>query len=154
MNATINHDIKLPKASTPLDILQSALNALNDGKISQVVDAFDDHFTFNDQALGLKFTDKGRLSEFFEKLREFFPDTVLKLSSTFECGGRVIAEWKITATETVPYGSRPFRFPISLAGASIVEIKNGRITRWSDYYDKSTSRRISLAAFFTEWTEY
>jgi hypothetical protein len=44
--------------------LQSVLEALNQGRISQTVDQFDDDLTFNDHALGLDFTDKGRLTEF------------------------------------------------------------------------------------------
>ena len=154
MNTSIKTNTALTEISTPLDILQSILTALSNGRISEAVDDFDDHFTFNDQALGLEFADKGRLSEFFRKSRELFPDTVLEVISTFECGDHVIAEWKITATKTVPYGSLQLRLPISFPGVSIVRIKNGRITHWSDYYDQNTSRRISLAAFFTEWTEY
>jgi hypothetical protein len=45
------------------------------------------------------------------------------------------------------------RFPISLHGASIVCIDNGKITDWSDYYDGLTSRRTALASYFTEWVE-
>ena len=29
-----------------------------------------------------------------------------------------------------------------------------RNPRWSDYYDKTSSWRINLGAFFTEWIEY
>ena len=54
-------------------MLQSMLAALSEGKIPEVVDHFDDVFTFNDYALALEFTDKGRLSEFFHKSRELFP---------------------------------------------------------------------------------
>lgn len=154
MNTIIKTDSALKGLSTPLQILQLGLTALGNGKISEAVDQFDDQFTFNDQALGLEFTDKGRLSDFLQKSRELFPDTVLKVIAIFECGDHVIAEWKITATQTVPYGSLPLRIPISFPGASVVRIENGRITRWSDYYDQNTSRRINLAAFFTEWTEY
>src|SRR5215472_9832406 len=96
-------------------ILQSVLAALNEGKISQAVDQFDDHFTFTDHALDLEFTDKGRLIEFFQKTRELFPDTVVEVDSTFQCGDHVLAEWKLTATQTVSGpGSTHFRFPISL----------------------------------------
>jgi steroid delta-isomerase-like uncharacterized protein len=141
--------------SAPKPILQSVLAALNEGKISQAVDQFDDHFTFTDHALDLEFTDKGRLIEFFQKSRELFPDTVVEVDSVFQCGDHAVAEWKLTATQTVPYyGSSHFRFPFSLRGTSIVRIENERITHWSDYYDKNRSWRVSLAAFFTEWIEY
>jgi SnoaL-like protein len=140
--------------SAPKRILQSSLAALNEGKILKAVDQFNDHFTFTDHALDLEFTDKGRLVEFFQKSRELFPDTVVEVDSTFQCGDYVIAEWKLTATQTVPYGSTHFRFPISLRGTSIARIENGKIIHWSDYYDKNRSWRFSLAAFFTEWIEY
>jgi len=37
-------------------ILQSVLDALNEKRISEAVDQFDDHFTFTDHALDLEFT--------------------------------------------------------------------------------------------------
>jgi SnoaL-like domain len=154
MNTGTRTATALPEVIVPPDILRSALTALGNGKIHEAVYHFDDHFTFNDHALGLEFTDKGRLIAFFHKSREIFPDTVLEVMSTSECGDHVIAEWKITATETVPHGSLQLRFPISLPGASFVRIENERITRWSDYYDQVTSRRIALAAFFRGWVEY
>jgi hypothetical protein len=86
--------------------------------------------------------------------RELFPDTVVAVVSIFECGDHAIAEWNLTATQNVPYGSIYLRLPISLKGTSVVHVKDGRITEWSDCYDQNTSRRVSLAAFFTEWIEY
>ena len=154
-DTSMNQDTTLMGISAPKRILQSVLTALNEGRISEAVAQFDDQFTFTDHALDLEFTDKSRLIEFFQKTRELFPDTVLEVNSTFLCGDHVIAEWKLTATQTVPYyQSGGFRIPISLRGTSIVRIENGRITHWSDYYDKNRSWRFSLAAFFTEWIEY
>jgi ketosteroid isomerase-like protein len=151
----MNPDTASIGVSAPKRILQSVLAALNEGKISKALDQFDDHFTFTDHALDLEFTDKGRLVEFFQKSRELFPDTVVEVDSTFQCGDYVIAEWKLTATtQTVPYGSTRFAIPISLRGTSIVRVENRRITHWSDYYDRNRSWRFSLAAFFTEWIEH
>jgi len=107
-----------------------------------------------DQALALQFTDKERLSEFFLKGRELFPVMALEVLSTFSCEEHVIAEWKVTGTETLSYGSLRFRFPISYQGTSIVRIENEGITYWPDYYDQSTSRRFRLGSLFTEWIEY
>jgi len=154
MSTSLNPNIALKGISTPQWILQSALAALSEGRISEVLDQFDDHFIFTDHALVLEFTDKGRLTEFLHKSRELFPDTVVEVVSIFECGDHAIAEWNLTATQSVPYGSIYLRLPISLRGTSVVHVKNGRITEWSDYYDQNTSRRVSLAAFFTEWIEH
>jgi steroid delta-isomerase-like uncharacterized protein len=151
----MNLDTASIGVSDPRRILQSVLTALNEGRIVEAVDQFDEHFTFTDHALDLKFTDKNRLIEFIEKTREIFPDTVVEVDSTFQCGDYVIAEWKLTATiQTVFYGSKRFRSPISLRGTSIVHIENGRITDWSDYYDQNRSWRFNLAAIFKEWIEY
>ena len=139
--------------SDPHYIVQSVLTALSHGNISEAVDQFDDDLVFNDQALGLNFTDKRRLRQFFQKTRDLFPDSVVEVISTFECVDHVIAEWKLTATETVTH-YKPLRVPISLPGVSIAQIENGRISRWSDYYDGITSRRVTLAAFFTDWIDY
>jgi hypothetical protein len=139
--------------NTPQQILQSALDALREGNISEVLEQFADDFTFNDHALTLEFTDKLRLTEFFEKSRELFPNTTLEIVSLFGRGEHAIAQWKLSATQTVPYGSTSYRFPISLFGATIVRVQNERIVQWSDYYDQSSSRRMSLGAFFTDWIE-
>jgi steroid delta-isomerase-like uncharacterized protein len=148
--------------NTPQQILQSALDALHDGNISEVLEQFADDFSFNDHTLTLEFTDKLRLREFFEKSRELFPDTALEIVSIFEEGGHAIAQWKLSAMQVVPYGwelsamqivpygSISYRFPIFLFGATIVRVENGKIVQWSDYYDQSSSRRKSLPAFFTE----
>jgi len=153
MNATNSHSA-LIEASSPLNVLQSALTALGEGRISEVIDAFDDRFTFDDQALKLQFTDKERLHEFFLKARELFPDTTLEVLSTLESGYHVVAEWKITTSQLMPLGLMQLRVPISFQGASIVRIKDERIISWSDYYDPSSSRRFRLGAFFTDWIEY
>jgi hypothetical protein len=61
-------------------------------------------------------------------------------------GEHVITEWTLKTTMTVPfYGGLSRKVPVSLHGASIVRIDNGKII------DRSTSRRTALAAYFTEW---
>jgi ketosteroid isomerase-like protein len=136
--------------NTPHQILQSALDALREGNISEVLEQFADDFTFNDHPLTLEFTEKLRLREFFEKSRELFPDTALEIVSIFEEGDHAIAQWRLSAMQIVPYGSISYRFPIFLFGATIVRVENGRIVQWTDYHDQSSSRRMSLPAFFTE----
>jgi len=151
MNTNIKTNTALKEVNDPVNILQSVLTDLRKGKISDAVDTFDDQFTFIDHALKLEFSDKERLREFFEKSNELFPDTIVELISTFESGEHIIAEWKISANRRQQYFGSELRIPISFAGASVVQIENGRITRWSDYYDSNKSWRFSLAAFFTEW---
>ena len=55
---------------------------LNKKRISKVVEQFDELFTFDDHALGLEFSDKEALTEFFQKSRELFPDAAVEVDST------------------------------------------------------------------------
>lgn len=151
---TDQSETSLTRTIGPGDILDSMLAALSDGKITEFVERFDGDFKFTDHALDLEFTNKGRLIEFLKKSRELFPYAVVDVGSTFEIGDYAIAEWTLTATETAGYGSIQLRLPISLSGVSLAQIRNERVVHWSDYYDQLKSRRVGLAAVFTEWIEY
>ena len=142
------------EATTPDRILQIALAAWRQGNFVEVVDQFEEEFTFTDHALGLEFKDKERLTEFLAKIRERFPDSERKDNTIFSSGDRVITEWTLTASQMESFfGGRLRKVPICVQGISVVQIKNGKISQWSDYYDQLKSRRSGLAAWFTEWIE-
>jgi ketosteroid isomerase-like protein len=124
---------------------------LSDGRISEVLEQFADHFTFNDHVLKLELKDKLRLAKFFENFREVFPYGTFEIGSMFESGDRAIAEWRFSTTESVKLGPISHRVPISLQGSTTIHVENGKIVQWSEYYDQS-NLPIRLAAFFTEWT--
>jgi steroid delta-isomerase-like uncharacterized protein len=147
-------DIASAEAATSDRILQIALATWREGNFVKVVDQFNDQFTFTDHALGLQFKDKGRLTEFLAKIGECFPDSERRDNTLFSGGDRVISEWTLTATHTEPFlGGRLRKVPICMQGISVVQIKNGRISQWSDYYDQVKAWRHGLAALFTEWIE-
>jgi hypothetical protein len=116
---------------------------------------FDDRFQFNDHALTLELTEKTHLTEFFEKSRELFPDTTLEVVSVMESEDHAVAEWRLTATQT---GALLWLYELSFANfrfrGIIIRVEHRRIVEWSEYYDQSSSRRMSLAAHFTEWVAY
>jgi steroid delta-isomerase-like uncharacterized protein len=142
------------EATTSDRVLQIALAAWRQGNFVEVVDQFDDQFTFNDHALGLEFMDKGRLTEFLAKIRELFPDSERRDNTIFSKGNHVISEWTLTATKTEPFlDGRLRKVPICERGISVVQIKNGKICRWSDYYDRLKARRYAIAGLFTKSIE-
>jgi steroid delta-isomerase-like uncharacterized protein len=144
----------LAEATTSDRILQTALAAWRQRNFVEVVDQFNDQFTFTDHALGLEFKDQERLIEFLAKIGERFPDSERRDNSIFSNGDRVISEWTLTATQAEPFlGGRLRKVPICVQGISVVQIKNGKISQWSDYYDQLKSRRYGVAALFTEWIE-
>jgi len=134
------------------ELVLIALSDLNHGKIEDAIAHFAEQFTFTDHGIGLGFTDKDRLFEFFQKTREFYPDSVLHTERVFVSGDHVITEWTHQNTLSEPFfGGLSRKVRVSLPGVSIIRIENGKITEWSDYYDGPTSRRTALASFFTEW---
>jgi steroid delta-isomerase-like uncharacterized protein len=121
------------EATTSDRILQIALAAWRQGNFVEVVDQFNDQFTFTDHALGLEFKDKGRFTEFLVKIRERFPDSKRSDNTLFSGGERVISEWTLTATQTEPFlGGQLRKVPICVRGISVVQIKNGKISQWSE----------------------
>lgn len=140
--------------TAPEEVALTVLTHLKNGRVDEAIARFAKEFTFKDQGIGLEFKDKERLSEFFWKTRELYPDSFLETNTIFVSGDHVIMEWTLKATLTEPfYGGLSRKLPISLHGVSIVRAENQKIICWADYYDGLTSRRNSLAAQFEEWVE-
>jgi steroid delta-isomerase-like uncharacterized protein len=67
------------------------------------------------------------------------PDIQFKLRSVAVMGDRAVAEWIMSGTQTGPIGAIPASGnEFTLRGASVMEVRDGRITRNSDYYDLSS----------------
>ena len=140
---------------SPERVISSVLRHLNQGQIEAATASFATEFRFKDHGIGLEFSVKQRLTEFFQKTRELYPDYSLQTDQLFVSGDHVITQWTLKATITEPfYGGLSRKLPLSLPGVSIVHIDNGEIADWADYYDGLTSRRTALAAHFTDWIEY
>ena len=135
-----------------LEVVCTVLMHLENGKISNATACFAEKFAFKDRGIGLEFKNRERLAEFFQKTRELYPDSSLRTDTILVSGEHVITEWTLTTIVTEPFcGGLSRKVPVSLHGASIVRIHDGKITDWSDYYDGLTSRRTALASYFTEW---
>ena len=140
---------------SPHEVLSEVLRQLNQEQIEDAVACFSTDFRYKDHGIGLEFTDRERLTEFFRKTRELYPDYFLHVDQTFVSGEHVITQWTLQVTITEPFhAGLTIRIPISIAGVSIVRTDKGKIADWADYYDGLTARRTSLAAHFTEWIEY
>ena len=140
--------------ATSEEVVLTVLTHLNDGKIDDAIAGFSEQFRFEDHGIGVEFTDKERLAEFFQKTRELYPDSFLQTDTIFVSGDHVIMEWTLQATLTEPfYGGLSREVRVSQHGASVVRTDDGKITEWADYYDGLTSRRTALASYFTDWVE-
>src|SRR5215471_3371278 len=68
------------------DILKSMLTCLSEGRITDFVAGFHSPIKFTDHALDLQLNERQQLTEFLEKSRELFPDTVMEVVSVFQSG--------------------------------------------------------------------
>ena len=128
---------------------------LKNGTIEAEVAEFAEEFCFNDRALGLAFTNRDRLREFFEKERELYPDLTFRTKKILVVEDHVIAEWLLEYTIKQPFYANTTRdFLVSLPGVSLIRTKKSKIIEWSDYYDGLTARRTALTSYFTDWGEY
>ena len=140
------------EVATQGGVVWTVLMHRKNGKISDATACFAEKFAFKDRGIGLQFKNRERLAEFFQKTRELYPDSSLQTDAILVSGEHVITEWTRKTTITEPfYGGLSRKVPVSLHGASIVRIDNGKIIDWSEYYDGLTSRRTALASYFTEW---
>src|SRR5258705_8120904 len=106
---------------SPQRVVSAVLRQLNQEQIEDAVACFTTDFQYKDHGIGLKFRDKERLTEFFRKTREFYPDYSLQAAQRFVSGEHVITQWTLQATITEPfYGGLTRRIPISISGVSIV----------------------------------
>ena len=136
------------------EVVLTAVTNLNSRRINEAIANFAEEFRFKDHGIDLDFSDKERLAEFFQKTREFYPDSFIQTDTILISGDRVAVDWTVRATLIEPsFGGLSRTVPISLQGVSMVRTDNGKITEWADYYDGLTSRRTRLAAYFTEWIE-
>ena len=131
-----------------------ALTDLRNGRAEDAIADFAENFRFNDMGIGLEFSDRGRLREFFEKERALYPGYSFRTKKTLVAGDHVVAEWLLEYTIKEAFYGNTFRdAPVSLHGISVIRTRRGAIIEWSDYYDGLTSRRSILAAYFKEWIE-
>ena len=142
------------QAPTPKKVVPAVIMQLNEGQIEDAIASFADEFRFKDHGIGLEFRDKKSLAEFFQKTREFYPDSSIHIDAIFVSGDHVIGQWTFQTTIDGPsFAGQIWKVPVSLQGASILRTENRKITDWTDYYDGLTARRSRLSAYFTHWGE-
>jgi ketosteroid isomerase-like protein len=134
-------------------IVQMAVLALTEADFIGVVERFNEQFTFIDHAIELEFKDKRRLIDFLALNRELFPDSKRADNIICSSGNKVVSEWALTGTKREHYFGHMIQVPFRAVGVSIVQVDNGKISRWSEYYDQTLSRRDGVAAYLKEWTE-
>ena len=93
----------------------------------------------DDVAQGFHGVGPTQVNGFMRAMLKTQPDYKWSVTSTFTDGPHVAMEWTWTATYTGPGPTGMVKnLPLSGRGASIVEVENGKIKQFTDYYDNAS----------------
>lgn len=112
------------------NVLENAKGALETLDAKRIVACYADAFVFEDIASNERITDRGKLGLYFERL---FSLPGVRFSDVVLLGGEDWAalEWTWSGARRDSEGEYRVR------GASIIELRDGRIARETIYYDPS-----------------
>ncbi|MGD0794830.1 MAG: ester cyclase [Dehalococcoidales bacterium] len=111
--------------------------------VNKILSFFTDDCIYEDVALGLVNHGKKELTDFINRITLAYPDFKFEVKSVFQAGDWLADEWVMTGTWA--HSSNP-KMPatgkkFSIRGASVQELRNGKIRRNSDYWDRVTFRQ-------------
>src|SRR4029077_5974205 len=103
------HERKIDMSESAIEMAASeqgvlpVLTSLTHGNIDDAIARFAEEFTFKDRGIGLELKNKGELTEFFQKTREYFPDSSLQVDSILVSLDHVVSEWTLHTSVTEPF---------------------------------------------------
>jgi steroid delta-isomerase-like uncharacterized protein len=128
---TTTHASQSPKA-----VLQAYISAWNRHDFAAFDTLLAPDGIHEDIAQGFRGEGPAQVKDFMRDMLKAQPDLEWQVTSVIESGPIAAAEWTWTSTFTGDGPSGPVVAKrISGRGASIAVIKNGRIKRFTDYYD-------------------
>ena len=111
--------------------------AVNSGDVDQVLALFTDDGLWEEVAIGLAARGPDEIGAHLERLFTAVPDITFDVTSSFVAGDRAVAEWTVSGTYSSDFPGLPpaagQRF--SFRGASVFELADGKITRYTEYWD-------------------
>jgi steroid delta-isomerase-like uncharacterized protein len=107
--------------------------------IERVVSLYTDDCIYEDVPLGIVNRGKEQLRAFGRQVFDAFPDVRIELTSQFAARDWALLEWVMSGTHKGDLPGMPAtNAAFSVRGATALELKNGRISRNSDYWDLAT----------------
>jgi len=108
--------------------------------VEKIASFFTDDLVYEHVPRGQTYRSKEKLNAWVKGTFDSIPDFKLDMPLLFSSGDSLACEWVMTGTNTgplspeVPATGKSF----SVRGSSIVQLKNGKIQRNSDYWDLAT----------------
>lgn len=126
----------------PLQVLEAWAAAWKDHDIEKLLSLFTEDCIYEDVTFGAVNNGKRELRAFAEGVFATVPDFKLELTSSFVSGDRAAIEWLMSGTlveDVPPFTANGNGF--STRAVTIIQFKNGKIRRNSDYWDGTTVMR-------------
>ena len=127
-----------PAASQPPveDIVRALFAAWSEHDLARLDALFAADGIYEDVPPQRTYRGSEEIKGFLTAIWAWAPNIEFKVTSVAVAGDRAVAEWVMTGTQTGPIGAIPASGEdFSVRGASVLEIRDGKITRNSDYYD-------------------
>ena len=123
--------------SSRKNLLHNFLQAYNSADAETAISFFADDAVWEDMALGQIFEGKKEITDFFNVAHADFTDLKWELKSIFSANNKAVFESVLSGIHT--HSSFP-EIPVAgkyieLKAATIVEFRDGKISRFDDYYD-------------------
>ena len=111
--------------------------AVNSGDVDQVLALFTEDGVWEEVAIGLAAQGPDEIRTHLDRLFAAVPDITFDVSSGFVAGDRGVVEWTVSGTYSSDFPGLPSatgqRF--SFRGVSVFEFADGKIYRYTEYWD-------------------
>lgn len=126
-------------ASNMEKMLRDWVEAENSQDVDKFASFYTDDAVWEDVALGLVNRGKKEVKDYFKAMFVAFPDLKFEVESAFVAGDWGGCEWLMTGTQTSDFSGIPATGKkFSVRGVSVIQLRNGKISRNSDYYNLAT----------------
>jgi steroid delta-isomerase-like uncharacterized protein len=116
--------------------LQGYMDAWNAHDAGRVAAYYTDDAQYEDVAMGIISRGKEQIKQFAEATFRSSPDLKFELVSGFVAGDRAASEWVMSGTHQGDFPGLPASGkPVSIRGASALELDGDKIRRSSDYWN-------------------
>lgn len=121
------------------NLMKASLAAVNSRDIEKFLSFYTDDCVYEDIAVGKVNRGKEELKAFFTAMFVWSPDVKIEEKSIFSSGDWVATEWVMTGTHTgdLPEMSATGK-SFSIRGASIIQLRDGKVSRQSDYWNMAS----------------
>jgi steroid delta-isomerase-like uncharacterized protein len=117
--------------------LAAWLAAFNAGDADRLLALFSDDGLWEEPAIGLAARGPEAIRGHLERLFTAAPDIRYDVTSSVVSGDRAVLEWVVTGTYQADFPGLPPAAdqPFSFRGASVFEMEDGTIQRYTEYWD-------------------